>query len=118
MLILNMILRITGYTQEKLANYLNVSRASINSWLSDDSNMSEKSKRDICDVFHIPYLKKKKKKGYEVHVASKGNQEIPYCDKKIVIPFERSPYKLNNLKAIKQLRKVINEERLINNFFL
>lgn len=61
--------------------------------------------------FHIPFLKLFKEKGYEVHVATNGTDEIPYCDKKIVIPFERSPYKLNNLKAIKQLRKVINEEK-------
>lgn len=61
--------------------------------------------------FHIPFLKLFHDKGYEVHVATNGTDEIPYCDKKIVIPFERSPYKLNNLKAIKQLRKVINEEK-------
>ena len=35
---------------------------------------------------------------------------MPYCDKKIVIPFERSPFKVNNLKAIKKLRKVIQKE--------
>ncbi len=61
--------------------------------------------------FHIPFLKLFHDKGYEVHVATNGTEKIPYCDKKIVIPFERSPYKLNNLKAIKQLRKVINEEK-------
>lgn len=60
--------------------------------------------------FHIPYLKLFKEKGYEVHVATNGNEEIPYCDKKHVISFERSPLKLNNLKAIGQLRKIINEE--------
>ena len=55
MLILNMLLRITGYTQEDLANYVGVSRASINAWLTNDSSMSEKSKRDICEAFQIPY---------------------------------------------------------------
>lgn len=55
MLILNMILRITGFTQEELANYIGVSRASVNSWLSDDSNMSENSKKIICEKFQIPY---------------------------------------------------------------
>ncbi len=54
MLILNMILRITGFTQEELANYVGVSRASINSWLTDDSNMSENSKKIICNKFQIP----------------------------------------------------------------
>lgn len=61
--------------------------------------------------FHLPYLQLFKDNGYEVHVATNGNEEIPYCDKKHVIPFERSPYKINNLKAIKQLKNIINEEK-------
>ena len=55
MLILNMILRITKFTQEGLANYIGVSRASINSWLTNDQSMSESSKRLICQKFQIPY---------------------------------------------------------------
>ena len=55
MLILNMILRITGFTQEELANFLGVSRASINYWLTDDTNMSDSSKKIICEKFQIPY---------------------------------------------------------------
>ena len=61
--------------------------------------------------FHIPYLKLFKEKGYEVHVATNGDEKIPYCDVKHKITFERSPYKLNNLKAIRQLRKIVNEEK-------
>lgn len=60
--------------------------------------------------FHVPYLKLFKEKGYEVHVATNGDAKIPYCDVKHKISFERSPYKLNNLKAIKQLRKIVDEE--------
>lgn len=54
MLILNMILRITGFTQEQLANYIGVSRASINSWLIDDKSMGVNSKKRICEKFQIP----------------------------------------------------------------
>ena len=61
--------------------------------------------------FHIPYLKYFKDIGYEVHVATNGDDIIPFCDKKIKIPFERSPYKINNLKAIKMLKKVIMNEK-------
>ena len=60
--------------------------------------------------FHLPYLKLFKDKGYEVHVATNGNEEIPYCDKKHVVSFERSPYKINNLKAIRKLKKIIESE--------
>lgn len=61
--------------------------------------------------FHIPYLKLFKENGYEVHVATNGNEEIPYCDKKHIVSFERSPYKINNLKAIKQLKRIIETEK-------
>ena len=60
--------------------------------------------------FHIPFLKYFKDQGYEVHVATNGNEEIPFCDKKHLISFERSPLKFNNLKAIKQLKKVVDQE--------
>ena len=62
-------------------------------------------------AFHLPFLKWFKEQGYEVHVATNGNEEIPYCDKKIKISFERSPFKLNNVKAIFQLRKILLEEK-------
>ncbi len=61
--------------------------------------------------FHIPYLKFFKEQGYEVHVATNGKEEIPYCDKKHLVSFERSPIKINNLKAIRQLKKIIDEEK-------
>lgn len=60
--------------------------------------------------FHLPFLKLFKDHGYEVHVATNGNEEIPYCDVKHVISFERSPFKFNNIKAIKQLKKIVNQE--------
>lgn len=61
--------------------------------------------------FHVPYLKWFKEQGYEVHVATNGEKEIPYCDKKHVISFERSPIKINNLKAIKDLKKILDKEQ-------
>ena len=61
--------------------------------------------------FHLPFLKLFKDNGYEVHVATNGNEKIPYCDVKHIVSFERSPIKLNNLKAIKQLKKIIENEK-------
>ena len=61
--------------------------------------------------FHLPYLKYFKDNGYELHVATNGDEKIPYCDIKHKISFERSPFKLNNLKAIRQLRRIIKEEK-------
>ena len=60
------------------------------------------------NTFHIPYLKWFKEQGYEVHVASKGEQEIQYCDTHYEIPFERFPLKKSNIKAYKKLKKIID----------
>ena len=62
-------------------------------------------------AFHIPYLKMLKNNGYEVHVATNGDEKIPYCDVKHQICIERSPLKLKNLKAIKQLKEIIEKEK-------
>lgn len=62
-------------------------------------------------AFHTPYLKYFKDNGYEVHVATNGDAEIPYCDVKHTVSFERSPFKLNNLKAIQQLKKICDTEK-------
>lgn len=62
--------------------------------------------------FHLPYLKMFKEKGYEVHVATNTDEIIPFCDIKHKVCFERSPFKKNNLKAIKQMEKIL----LDNNF--
>lgn len=59
--------------------------------------------------FHLPYLKMFKEKGYEVHVATNTDDTIPFCDVKHKVSFERSPFKRNNLKAIKQMKKILLE---------
>ena len=61
--------------------------------------------------FHIPYLKWFKEQGYEVHVATNGDEKIEYCDVKHKIPFERNPMKINNIKAIFKLKKILEEEK-------
>lgn len=62
------------------------------------------------ELFHLPYLKMFKDKGYEVHVATNTDKKIKYCDKKHKISIARSPFKICNLKAIRQLKKIVNEE--------
>lgn len=61
------------------------------------------------NAFHIPYLKWFKEQGYEVHVASKGDSNIEYCDKHYDLPFDRSPFTKNNIKVYKELKKIIKE---------
>ena len=67
--------------------------------------------------FHVPYLKMFKEMGWETAVAARNDYEnpadcvIPYCDTYYDIPFERNPFKLENLKAYKELKKVIDNGR-------
>lgn len=61
--------------------------------------------------FHIPYLKLLQEMGYEVHVATNGTAEIPHCDVRHTVSFARSPFKPDNLRAIGQLRKIIDHEQ-------
>lgn len=63
------------------------------------------------NAFHIPYLKWFKEQGYEVHVASNGDEGIEYCDKHFNMPFERFPFKYNNLKTYKQLKELIEKNK-------
>lgn len=62
------------------------------------------------NAFHLPYLKYFKDNEYEVHVASNGDEEIKNCDKHFNLEFERSPLKLQNIKAYKKLKEIINKE--------
>lgn len=65
--------------------------------------------------FHEPYLKLFHDNGYKVYVASKNNLSsndvINYCDEFIEISIERSPIKINNIKAILQLKKNLEKEK-------
>ena len=66
------------------------------------------------NVFHLPYLKWFKEQGYEVHVAAKNDFVnklciIPNCDKFYDINFARFPFSIANIKAYKQLKKIITE---------
>ena len=69
----------------------------------------------ICQ-FHLPYLQMLQEQGHEVHVAAhdnlavKNGLQLKYTDKFIEIPFARSPASPDNIKAYKQLKKLINAE--------
>ena len=49
-------------------------------------------------------------KDWEVHYASMGEEEILDCNKSFVAPFTRSPFRLSNITAYRQLKKIINQE--------
>ncbi len=68
----------------------------------------------ICQ-FHLPHMQHLQQMGWEVHVAAhdnlavKNGLQLKYCDKFIETPFSRSPKSPDNLKAYKQLKKLLSE---------
>ena len=70
----------------------------------------------ICQ-FHLPHMKALRERGWEVHVAAhdnlavKNGLQLKNCDKFIETPFDRSPKSPNNVKAYRQLKKLLAEER-------
>ena len=66
---------------------------------------------DHIRAFHLPYLKLLHDNGYEVHVATNGKEQFSNCDVKHQICIERSPLSLKNIKAIRELKKIIEKEK-------
>ena len=68
----------------------------------------------ICQ-FHKPLVKLLHENGVEVHVAAhdnlavKNGLKLDFVEKVFDLPFERSPFSPKNLKAKKQLKKIIDE---------
>jgi len=66
-------------------------------------------------VFHLPYMKWFQEQGYEVHVCCRNDTpdpapEVPYCDRYIELPFERSPLSRGNLGVYRRLKALIDAE--------
>jgi len=61
--------------------------------------------------FNRPFMRWFKEQGYEVHYASAGEEEVLDCDTHFTIPFARSPFKLSNVRALRQLKKIIDAEK-------
>lgn len=64
-------------------------------------------------AFHIPYFEWLKNQGFEVHATAFQDKEKPldFCDKFINIDFKRSPFALGNIKAYKELKSLIKQEK-------
>jgi glycosyltransferase EpsD len=62
-------------------------------------------------VFHLPYLKMLKDKGYMVDVAVevRGNGKVPFADHLFNLPFKRTLFSFRLLEAYRRLEKIIRE---------
>ena len=68
----------------------------------------------ICQ-FHKPLVEVLHQNGYEVHVAARDNLAeknglaLDFVEKVYNVPFSRSPKSIDNIKAYKQLKKIIDD---------
>lgn len=66
-------------------------------------------------TFHTPYLRMFQEMGWETAVAAANDYDdpndlnIPNCDTYYEVPFERIPWKAGNLRAYRELKKIIDE---------
>ena len=71
--------------------------------------------RSHIGQFHMPFIKKLKELGCTVEAAYRDNSEqkqnldTSALDKVYEVPFSRSPYSLDNIKAYKVLKRIIDE---------
>ena len=69
----------------------------------------------ICQ-FHKPLVKMLHENGYEVHVAAKDNLhlknglKLDFVDKIFNVSFSRSPKSIDNIKAYKELKNILEKE--------
>lgn len=60
-------------------------------------------------AFHLPYMRWFKEQGWEVHIAAKGNMDLPFVDRKYDLPIKRSPFSPQNVKAYQELKRIIDQ---------
>lgn len=64
--------------------------------------------------FHLPYLRMFREMGWETAVAARNDYEdpadcvIPWCDTFYDIPFDRTPWRAENVTAYRTLKKIID----------
>ena len=66
-------------------------------------------------VFHLPYMRWFQEQGYEVHCCARNDTEeetpvVPYCDRYLDMPFERSPLHPGNRGVYRQLKTLIDTQ--------
>lgn len=60
--------------------------------------------------FHVPTIRYLKEQGWTVDVAASGEETVPYCDRQIRGEWKRSPFTLDTLRGVRQLRRIIEAE--------
>ena len=71
-------------------------------FLSNTANFSK---------FNIPYMRWFKEQGWRVDYCSAGEETVSDCDNQYSISIARTPFSLTNLRAYKELKKILYENQ-------
>lgn len=61
--------------------------------------------------FHVPTIRYLKEQGWTVDVAASGEETVPYCDRQIRGEWKRSPFTLDTLRGVSQLKRILAQEQ-------
>ena len=59
--------------------------------------------------FHVPTIRYLKEQGWTVDVAASGEEDVPHCDHQFRGVWKRTPFTLDTIRGIFQLRRIIDE---------
>lgn len=59
--------------------------------------------------FHVPTIRYLKEQGWTVDVAASGEEDVPHCDRQFRGIWKRTPFTLDTIRGIFQLRRIIHE---------
>lgn len=62
-------------------------------------------------AFHLPYIEWFKQQGWQVDAMANGDDPLEEAHHSYNVPVSRSPFSLSNVKAIKQAKAIINQEK-------
>lgn len=63
------------------------------------------------NTFHLPHIKFLQDEGYQVHVATNGDEKVSIADKEFSLPISRNPLRIGNLLAIFKLAAIMQKQR-------
>ena len=63
------------------------------------------------NVFHVPYIKMFREKGWTVDVVTNGDEKVPFASNEYSISIKRSPFSISNVFAIIQMIRIMQKNR-------
>lgn len=65
--------------------------------------------KEHINKFHVSMIKKLKDNGWQVDVACRLDEDVPYCDNAYDLPCSRNPLNFKTIICIRRLREVISK---------